>query len=57
MTYHYLDVESPLQSENPEDYGDRLRAIMGEKMGIPLSNLSFENGMIYGECKRLGQGL
>ena len=54
MKYEYLAVESPLEHENPETYGERVRKIMGEKSGIPLVDSSYPNAIIFSKCIDLG---
>ncbi|CAG5078117.1 Oidioi.mRNA.OKI2018_I69.PAR.g8905.t1.cds [Oikopleura dioica] len=54
LTFNYLPVEKPLDNEDPASFAERVRVEIGRRTGLALSKLTFENGLINEECKRLG---
>ncbi|CAG5078978.1 Oidioi.mRNA.OKI2018_I69.PAR.g9139.t1.cds [Oikopleura dioica] len=54
LTYDYLPVVPPLESEDPISFSRRVRLIFSEHTGLSLSNLSYENVRIHAELEKLG---
>jgi hypothetical protein len=52
--FNYLPVEAPLENEDPFSFAERVRVKIGEKTGLKLSQLSWENALIDTECIRIG---